>query len=306
MTKITHPARAFARLVMMSRKSVHVVVEGKVHDRAFYDRVLTSCLLNTTHSYEIRLAEQVTLDGRSAGGKPFAQKLFRFFSENSMLEQKTNDGVNRIIFMLDRDYEHISGKAIVHNHLIYTETSDVEAEILTRARLRSAISSTYSLTMQTTALLAVSDEYIPMRLSNLWQKWIVLKVLASRMDSAAEIQHGGDSLVNDGKYGDFCFSRFEEVLNRMRDAAVNDAFDRELASVEGEVQKIFAAGKGSYLLKGKWIAAYIAYLIGLSVNEPVQSGVRPANIASAALESMDFDGAWVEHYRKRLGRIIAL
>jgi hypothetical protein len=79
-SKLKRDARAFAARVKMGTTRLWLMVEGRVHDRPFYDRILA------THpgldgAYAVRLTESVEINGVSAGGKSFALDLYRFLDE---------------------------------------------------------------------------------------------------------------------------------------------------------------------------------------------------------------------------------
>jgi hypothetical protein len=138
-------AGGFARLVQISGDGFWVVVEGRDHDRAHYERLLENLPSTKDKNVIIRLAEHVEVNGKAAGGKAHALALHDYLEASNDLVQSNRAGKARVVFMLDRDRDDYLGKMSPSTHVMYSHNTDVEADILLNAEIWPAVRAAYGI-----------------------------------------------------------------------------------------------------------------------------------------------------------------
>lgn len=289
----------------MGQIGFFAIVEGRTNDRPFYDRLMQKNSAFFPSGYSIRLAEEITIDGRSAGGKAFACRMFELFREKGWLKQSNSQLTQRVGFFLDRDFEHLTGSATVSPHVIYTLAADVEAEIALHGRLANATGSAYSLTSEQVQK-AIPDDDLMTTLAFLWRSWIRLLITAEAFGvSVPNVHHAGLSKVNTGSFGTEIPEEIRRIGDELQKAVGGADASMRIDSKVAEVDRIFESGQGRTLVKGKWIAAFIHHRVTrLLADEVIQSNVSGSTVFAASLETIDFGASWTTKYRDKLGLLM--
>lgn len=305
MSKIPRDARAFAQRVKMGATRLWLLAEGRGHDRTFYDRILDSVPGLSASDYDVRLVEQLQLDGVSSGGKKFVRKVFEVFEDEGLLVQHPADGARIIAFAIDRDVDDIAGERINHDHVMYTRSMDVESEIIRHSNLPAGISSAYSLTAAQANQIAASGLQLLTELATLWQPWIELGVTSHCCGVGTPIQHSRRSQVNQGGYGPVDVSAVSAEWQKLS-GAVASAGPTAISAYRSTVQAVFASGNGWMLIKGKWAAGYVHHLMKVRLSSvPVDANIPADTVVRTCLETINFDAPWAEPYRASVARMLA-
>lgn len=300
MTKLPRDARAFAQRVKMGKKRLWVLVEGREHDTAFYDRLVHSHPKAREGGHGVRLSEQIQLNGKSAGGKTFAYELHDYFASENYLAQSTRDGTRQIAFALDRDLDHIDGSLRESEHIIYTHALDVEAEILINGDMQRAVSSAYSITTESAARIVSSGVTLASELAELWRAWITLGVVSAHCGMHNEIRFGKKSTVNSDLFGPVDEEKLTSIEDRIFRAIESEKKSQQIAIAVSEVDAHYSSGNEWRLIKGKWLVSYVSYLAKNKLEKPFAQNTQAATVARTCLETLDFSKNWAEHYRERL------
>jgi hypothetical protein len=300
--KIRRDAKAFAARVKMSRTALFLVVEGRVTDRAFYDRVLGGYAPLDGRGYSVILGEELELDGRTGGGKTFLMELHDYWEGNGVLSQVTRSGIRNIVVAADRDYDEPTQLLRSSRHVLYTYASDAEAEILHQCDLPSVAAAVYSLPVSTVAPLVPSAPVIFTMLTRLWRRWILYGICC--VASA----HGGRysclSLFNVGGTGRLNGQVEREMLSELKKAINTSVSRAEIVASVVTGGAMLDSTEGWRLIKGKWVAKFVAETLtsGLSA-ELLEVGIKADSLTKAALASIQFSGAWLAPYYKQLDRL---
>ncbi len=302
MSKLPRDVRAFAQRVKMAgpEYSLFIIVEGKGNDRAFYDRILAEYSKVTGLGYSIRLAEELAIEGKVAGGKSFAYRLFDHLEDIGSLGFENSSGRKSILFMLDRDYEHLAGTARVSDNIVYTEGSDVEGEIIRNGDIARAVGSAFSLdSALVRKVLARTTVRPAAHLADSWRQWIVLGVSATRHGIHSKIRFSQASIVNVEKYG-----ALDEVavagLIPLFDGIDGRAGKEVVEECDAALAPIYDADRHDLLVSGKAVELFVADAVKTSLDGvPIQQ-VSSGILSKCCLETVDFKSPWVEHYTKRL------
>lgn len=302
MTKIPRDAKAFARRVKMSSQRLWLLVEGRSHDRPFYDRVLGAHDLTAEQGYAVRLAEQIELNGLSAGGKDFVKSLHAFFESEGVLSQSNSRGPRLIAFALDSDFERISGQQINSPHVLYTQGMDVEAEIILNADVQKAASSAYSLTRDSVAAVIPDGRDLAVDLANRWRRWIEHGAIASCYGLETGVRFSQTSKMNAGGFGE-CI---ESVAGKLESDLKARLAQQGVVDLGGEQAKLqidalFASDGQWLLVKGRWLARFVAHLLKQGLDDaPREASIPVDTLSKTCLETIDFSGPWVSWYHRRL------
>jgi len=304
-TKLRRDARAFAQRVQMGSRRLWVLVEGRAHDRPFYDRLLQSHTPSVSQGFTVRLAEQIELRGKSAGGKDFLLSLFDFFREESLLVQENKEGKRYIALALDRDFDNLAGLVIESPHLMYTRTADVEAEILVHGDVRRAISSAYSLTGDAVARVLPEEFAFASELARRWRDWITYGVVAVCCGVQHEVRYAHHSNINTSGFGALDESAAEALRSKIEGALFTNEARERLSAARAEVDDYYEQDREWLLVKGKWIASFIWFLVSQALDEIPREKVQAETVVKTCLETIDFRAAWADPYRAHLDRLLA-
>jgi hypothetical protein len=308
MSKLKRDARAFAMRVKMGTDQLWLIVEGRSHDRAFYDRVLEGHHLARAGGYSIRLAEQIRLNDKSSGGKQFARALFDFFEAESLLTQESKAGARHVVaFALDKDLDVLAGDTINSPHVMYTAGMDVEAEILRHADLQRAACATYSLPLRQVSAILNDEATLFSQLAHLWRHWITegAVCICSRR-RAAPHRYSQVSSFNAGAFGPVNNDAVREARSAIEADLLADEVNHLGASLRSAIDDIFESGQEWRLVKGRWMTKYVSHMVvGAVGREEVEANIPPGTLAKAAIPLLPDDGDWARHYWKRLDALLA-
>lgn len=306
-SKIPRDARAFARRVRMSKATrLWLIVEGRVHDRSFYDRVLGSHPASRDLGYSVRLAEQIELDGVAAGGRKHVTALYELLEKENYLRQQNKQGINRIGFAFDRDFEGLRSQDVVPAQVVMTRGLDVEADILLSGDLVRATSSAYSISRDDVAGFIGGAIDLARALAQLWRDWITAGVCSACTGCETGVRHSKISRINEGGYGAVDPTKMTSVFDGIESRLATDEDRQKYQEAHDLVEEMFAAGEEWLLVKGKWIASYVHHLVTTNLGDaPREKNVAADVVSKTSLETLDFAAPWVNHYHTQLDALHA-
>lgn len=305
MRKLVRDARAFSKRTMMGSVRVWFVVEGRSHDRAFYDQILSAYPGLRDVKYELRLAEDFKIGDKTAGGKKFALELFDFWNSLGALSQVDEHGnKSSIIMALDHDLDSLSGFNRNSKHILYTSGMDVEADILKSTDLHKAIRSTYSLPLGAVGTVTADAESLFCELAELYRTWITLGALAECCGYRGSTRFAQVSQLHSGGFG-----TLDEVAETaLIENVVQTAEDRHgadwIESIEDQVMDFYDKGEQWRLVKGRWIAKFVYYRVA-RLGHLIETNISPSTLAKTALGHLDPTSDCFVHYFKRLDALLA-
>lgn len=305
--RLSWSALGFARRVMMSKLAIFAVVEGRVLDSPFYDRLLAANP-KMSAGYEVRLGEQISLPSDCAsGGKPALLALHDFYRRNNLLQQAASSGPKSIVFLLDRDYDDVAGRLKRSRHVIYTVCCDVEAEVFQRGDLASALSSAISLTLGEAASASDTFSVGPLTdLANEWRTWIELCCLAVGLKSPCMVRPHQTSQVNVETFGLVDQQAAAKCLQAVRENSKSRSKETREKQILGRVRNTYSRGEQHALVKGKWVTPYVEHRMKLYFESaPVDlKALRGGGLLRALLDTVDFDGSWARHWRDAINLLV--
>lgn len=298
MTKLKRDARAWVHRVKMGKARLWAVVEGKDFDTPYYERLLTPVVGDRTR---IMLAEDLEVDGTSAGGKTHALKIFKLFESEGALRQENKATAVDVMFFLDKDDDSYTQKTVISDHVVYTEHSDIEAEIVARADPAEAVSVAFGLPREVASGIEMGS--LMRDLAEMWDRWIILR-LASAKAGWSDTRFAQKSRINVPMHGPVDDARVDTICARVIAACP------DWKTVYSEAEEYFAdaksAGQHGQLVKGKWVP----WLLIKRVRDSAPTGrslptVGEPYLLGALLMSIDFAAQWAEPVREKIRLVLA-
>lgn len=300
MSKPKWSAGGFARLVQISGDGFWVVVEGRDHDRAHYDRLLESLPSTSDYNVIIRLAEHVEVNGKAAGGKDHALALHDYLEASDDLVQSSKAGKARVVFMLDRDRDDYLGNINPSPHVMYSHNTDVEADILLNAQIWPAVQTAYGIDSSLSGKIRRTVPNPAGSLAKLWEDWLRLGLIALACDTGHCAPWAQPSMVNVPAYKDVDPVQVASVEKAIQMAAPQE-YAAGAARASGHVSR-----HGERLLKGRWLSKYIHSLVKHHLNdEDIRANVRADAVIDTAMMGLKYTAPWAQHYEARFASLIA-
>lgn len=285
----------------MSKTRAWAVVEGKSVDAPFYDGVMSEIFGD--REFEIIGAEDIEIDGVSAGGKSSIVKAFRYFEGEDSLRQSNNSTTVDWIFFLDRDDDDFQRKVIESPHVVYTAHADVEAEVLSSTDITQVVSMAYSLPKAAVREAALGNPLVD--LGRLWQQWITLRLTVG-ICGAGGGRFSQTSQVNSPVYGEFDERLFTAIIDRSSAEVGEAVWETHFAVAERYVADRVRVGDISKCVKGKWVPTYVAHVLRMALEDRYYiPKVSSAHLLSVGVARLDFSASWADHYREHLGELSA-
>lgn len=245
--------------------SLFVIVEGKVYDPYFVEKICVSSPAIMTCGYEVKLISQISMaNGVYASGKDAALAYYDYCRANRKLTQSNSKGTRSIAFFIDRDCQQVTGGMRRSPHVIYTRAADVEAEIFSDAHEVAALAMAASLDMPTAIELKESLGDWRSDLATDWRKWIELCYLAEAVRARSRGFGSPTSRIHTGPR--------HRTLDPMALAGVEAEIARTTllppaeytkthTRIMGKINKIYLSGQQAGLLNGKWLPAQLTMAV---------------------------------------------
>jgi hypothetical protein len=250
-----------AGVARLTRAKYTVFVEGKIHDAVYYERMLNfedslaAAGIRIMRSYEVSDSEVGT------GGKTAVLSLHDYFKEQGQLSISTNDMTKHMAFLVDRDFDEFEDSLRDDQHVIYTHSPDVEAEVYRLGNLQRALATVFSLTNDESEALASSIGNFHFELAIRWRQWITMCIAAAPLRSRCEVRPSRPSSINEGTYGAFDAGAYDNHKKSLLRTAEVEHPELELQKITDTVDSVYEAGSYPKLLKGKLIPGFIVFLV---------------------------------------------
>lgn len=283
---------AFHRKVQTSPHALHIVVEGKTHDRSFYGRIAESHPSIRDRGYQVTCVETL----HSAGGKAGVLAAFDSMRRASRLIQHVASGRRVVVFMLDRDAENIVGGSRRNPHIFYTRGYDVESDIFNFGNDSAALSYAAGLSPVEAELLARKLGDWQRQAALHWRRWLVLCCISKKLGVSCRASFGRGT-VSDSDLSEI--SRCRADIKRISGITSNEFHQLEQSFLR-KVDSAFKRGEHDCLTKGKWLPFYLKNRIVIEFG-----GVHACDlngfekrVVSNYLSTIKFDQVWVDRYTR--------
>lgn len=283
-----------------------VIVEGRVLDSSFYDRIFAKNQDAVRMQYFIYKAEDIGQpNGTAGGGKPAVLALHDYYRRKRLLVQRTNSGDSVILCMVDKDYDHLGRKLRRSDHIVYTQHADVESEIFHYCSLDSALSTALSLQYSESKLIANNLGDFINNLANLWKEWITLCAVALAVEARSSVRPSKRSGVNSPEFGPVDPGLVAAARSKITATGRVPDILKVSRSMEAKIARVYSKGEEHHLVKGKWIPYYLEHEIKkITAGQTIDITDFLSGISKYCLDSIEFDGAWSDYYHDKISKTL--
>ncbi|MCU1622914.1 MAG: hypothetical protein JWL79_1759 [Frankiales bacterium] len=293
---------------MSRRTALWILIEGRITDAAFYDRLLAANAKASAVGFDVRLVETLKMSpayGGAAGGKQRALKLFDYFKRTRKLTQMNRAGTRRIVFMLDRDLDFLTGSNRRSDHVIYTSARDAEAELHINGDLPAALGTALSLTGAEQRKVAKHVGDHVRALADSWVEWIRIGALVAGLRPyPCAIRPGKVSAIHVSAYGSLDLAKLAQVqADIIANAQVQNVSTRR-KFIENRVAAFYSRGEQHLLVKGKWLPAHLNHVVrsAFPSKPPVDfNGIHV--VSKILLHTLDFTAPWSAPYHRAINKV---
>jgi len=294
----------FLRQMQMSQKILYIFVES-FRDRYVYSRIADP------ESQRWGITYQVVASDELQGGGEGKDKLVRFFdylkSQSSLIDRfkgKTTISV----FFLDKDVDDFKRTKRRSEHIVYTETYELENYLFMQGDLSEAAAASASLDIQ--MIRAKLGDYALWRrnAASRWKDWVTICLFSETRKIGSMSTYGRHtSPINRGVYGPLNMNEYRSHLQTLRKRAglSSSQFKHLFERLCRRVDKIYSGAQHDIVFKGKW---YIQFL-----TEDIRNVARPRRFDCTYLEkrllstlalTLDFDEGWTDHFKAPIHGIL--
>lgn len=259
---------------MAQHARVWLVIEGKNYDPHFVDFTCMSSETLCDAGYEITQVSHISdLRAEGAGGKSACISLFSYYRKRKKLRLENGNSENVIVFVVDRDGDHICGGQLRSPHMVYTVHADTESHLFHDAHESLALAAACSLDQRSADTLAARIGDWRSDFADAWRAWISLCYLSGALKSRCWVGFGASrSRVHDGEG----IGRLNEDKLREAEAAVISRSQLPSATVSiicdrtrRRIDARYDTGRQSSLVKGKWFPMALLEVIERTMNGTV-------------------------------------
>jgi len=266
--KLTYSRAGFLRRVKMSyHSSLWLIVEGKTIDPYLAEHACRTSTKISSSGYQILLINQIANEaGEYAGGKSAILDFYEYCKSHDKLQQVNRGGSRSIAFLLDRDTQHITGGLRRSQHINYTLYADAEAHVFSESDELKALMVAASLDNSSCRALLKSLGNWKRKLADDWRPWIELCYVAGATGSScrwvgmghsqSRIHTGWNSRKLDPDL--LAQAKLEVKANSNLDSEQYSIIE---SRVLARLDRIYATGDQTKLLKGKWLAFQLTHLV---------------------------------------------
>ncbi len=292
---------------MSGDTAAFLIVEGRTLDKTYLGSLCDSSSKLTAAGYQIWLVEEVT---NGSAGKTGVLDMLEYCRKRRKLRCTNSHGSRSIGFLVDHDADTLCRQRKRSKHLFYTTHADVEAEEFAYGNDIQALMCSLSIDRPTTERTVSGLGDWRMEFAELWREWILLCCVAKSLSAHCKgLRFGHISDINVERYGQLSETR---RLNRMADVRTKAAlvgapnFDSEYSRVARHVAKMFNAGNGFLLVKGKWVPGYLKWRIqSLVAGRVVDLRDFEKLAAKMYLSRVDFSSPRLSRMREAVEQLVA-
>lgn len=296
-----------ARVRMAKDFHLFVVAEGNVTDPQFYDELARTSRRRFVRAVKVYCVEQVTRGqpgGPGLSGKNAVIAAYASSKAGGSLSFMNRGGRRSILFCVDRDLDQRHVPYESDRHFCVTQQRDVEAEIFINANHVLALKRLLSVDSADAKFIWQHNSDWLVSLARMWSDWILLSSVVAISPSAPPGNWADKSPINIPPYSATVDATQLGAIESRLVTALGSKNKLRLAkqAARAHLRGIRSAHGKTAVLKGKWLPAYLAELLGTS--ESRKRAIRGGALMAFAGALM-FDGAWADHFRDKMGGVFA-
>jgi hypothetical protein len=291
--------------MQLSRHQVFVFVEGRDLDPDVYSRICAPVCKSANKSYEIVIADRMA-DPGGGGGKGVVTRFFEFLRDNSwLIDGSSNRKLS--IFYLDKDVDDVFRRLRVSNHVVYTRLYSLENHLFKEGNLLSSLATAGSVDAELLRSAVTDPAHWRAEAAHRWRDWVALCLLARKLHLPHPVSYSlPGSRVNSPVDGPVDPAALESNIAQVQSASRLTAvvFKKKLTAVYRLVDRVYGRADHDLIFKGKWYAVFASGQLELVSPVHNKNGAVD-RLYGALIASVNFEGAWVEHFRRPLRVAIA-
>ncbi|MBE7367126.1 hypothetical protein [Ramlibacter pallidus] len=251
MSRLTFSNGAFARKLQVSNSKVFAFVEGGL-DRPFADRLLRA---ESKGVWRYQVIGAKELPGET-GGKPRLVRLYAWLRKKGMLRFNAYSKESVCMIFLDKDIDDLTRRGLRSDHVIYTESYDLEGDLFLNADLVAAVSDALGMTReQAGAFLGLPSTWIQAQVER-WADWATLCVISQARQVKVGASFDRMSAINPDILGATDEAQLGEFKRKLKSelGCSGVRFSRMYDRYRKEILKCGSSEQPLRLFKGKWLA----------------------------------------------------
>lgn len=301
--RTAHSFGGMRRYLQQSRTQVFIFVEGRDLDPQVYGAICASVCANSGKSYEIVIADRINGAG---GGKGILTDLHQYLAANNSLVDRTQAQAKLVMIYLDKDVGDLLKTLKLSAHIVYTTQHCIENHLFIEGDFVRSLATAGSLDLNLVRARVADANGWRNRSANCWREWVALCILAEKLSlshpatyrRASTLNNPADSPTDPGALA-ACVAEMEA-----RSGLSHDEFGRKLAAANRIVSTLNQRGGHDLVFKGKWYTYFALRELELTAPLFNRNGA-PDRLMGSLIATTNFDGQWVEHFRKPLRDALA-
>lgn len=253
---VYHP-RGWARKHQQSATRLFIYVEGKKHDRAYYEELATNLCAASNIRYLLEISRNIP-HSNNREGKEALKEAHRFLEGLSLLRNSFKGKKTAVLFFVDKDVDDLKGELKAAEGLVYTRYYNVENHIVAETRLGRAIALAGSADPQVVEAKLGDQSLWRYRSAAAQKKWVYACVVA-QLNRISVPNYAAFSRVNDELTGKFCPTKWESHLSLLRAQGKlsKSILSMKLRTAREIVDSLYRSGRQDEVFKGNWYGPFL-------------------------------------------------
>ena len=304
MKRLAYSPSAYRRSMQISRVPLFIFIEG-YKDRYVYDQIVQSECQRTGVSYKVVTAEEI---GISGGGKEALLKFFDYLASESSLICNFNGKTTISIFFLDKDVDDVLNSMRRSEHIVYTETYEIENYFFIHGALSEVAAASASLEVQSIRATLGDYEVWRRRAATKWKNWVRLCLFSKTCGIESTSNYRlSRSPIHAGVCGPVKRIEYKRYLSALQNKShlPHDEFKRSFKRLCRKVDRIYSAGQYDRIFKGRWYACFLVEDIKrVAAGRRFNSVRLETKLLSSLALKLNYCDPWADHFRAPIRRLL--
>lgn len=306
MSKLRYSKQGYRRRMQMSKSRLFVFVEGS-SDRYVYSKIVDYECLSANISYEVVSAEELP---KAAGGKQALLQFFDYLRRSSSLIDNFSGKKTASIFFLDKDVEDLSRRLRRSQHIVYTETYEIENYLFIYGDIVEAAASTAGLDIGSMRSGIGDAAEWRSRAAEQWKEWVAICLYSQtrlRYNLGFRCYRKSKSEINEKAYGDIDRAKQQTFLGKLQESSGLSSVDFQCSfnRLRKKVNQIFSNENYDKIFKGKWYCCFLVEDIDRIAGRRRKQTVSYDGIITGLAQTLDYHEEWTSYFRNPIRNILA-
>lgn len=304
MSRLQYSLSAYRRRMQMSQTVLFIFIEGYM-DRYVYDKIVDSECKGSDIDYKIVTDKELQIN---AVGKQALLKFFIYLRRRASLIDRFKGKTTLSVFFLDKDVDDFLRIKRRSEHVVYTETYELENYLFMYGDLTEAAAASALLETDTIRDDLGSYNEWRKRAAATWIEWIKLCLFSHtrKINSFCNYGHSR-SPINDEVYGSLNTNKYTELLSTLKrqSGLPLDRFKRSFTRLSKVVDRMYSDGQHDFIFKGKWYSCFLAEDIRrIASSRSFDSQRLKKRLLSSLALTLNTDDDWAEHFKAPIRRLL--